>query len=161
MGDRGILKVIYTFFLGLLLVMFVGVGIDTFYPGPTAPEYPVELNSAYGKALTDEQAAAQRTYDTKMTKYNHDMQPYNRNVSIAALATSVIFLGASIALERRVALLTHGLMLGGLFTLVYSIARGFASADSKYVFIVISIGLVVVLLLGYRHFVREKRTSIQ
>ncbi|QQS18821.1 hypothetical protein IPL68_02020 [Candidatus Saccharibacteria bacterium] len=46
-------------------------------------------------------------------------------------------------------------MLGGLFTLIYSIGRGFASQNSKYVFIAITVGLALVIYLGYRRFAHE------
>lgn len=47
-------------------------------------------------------------------------------------------------------------MLGGLFTLFYSIGRGFASEDSKYMFIMVSVGLLLVLFLGYHRFVSPR-----
>lgn len=45
-------------------------------------------------------------------------------------------------------------MLGGLFVLLYSLGRGFASENSKYVFVVVTVGLVTVLYLGYHRFVK-------
>ena len=36
-------KAFYTIFLALFIALFVGLGIDTFYPGPEAPQYPAEL----------------------------------------------------------------------------------------------------------------------
>ena len=153
MEDGRILKIIYTFFLGLLLAAFVGFGINTFYVPPTAPKYPIELNS-YGKELTEEQAAKQRVFDLQNEKYQEDLKPYNRNVSIAALGAAVIFFVASVAFQRRIRFIADGIMLGGLFTLLYSIGRGFASQDSKYVFAVVTIGLLIVLCLGYYRFVR-------
>ena len=41
-----ILKIIYTLFLALLVALFVGLGIDAFYPGPVMPEEPVHEPSA-------------------------------------------------------------------------------------------------------------------
>jgi biotin-(acetyl-CoA carboxylase) ligase len=158
MEGNKMLKLAYTFFLGILLALFVGVGINTFYPGPTAPEFPAELNS-YGKELTTEQAAVQRNFDKRMEQFNKDMQPYNRNVSMLALGAAVVFLAVSLAFEKRIKLIADGGMFGGLFTLLYSVGRGFASQDSKYMFIVISAGLVIVLYLGYRRFVRHGATA--
>ncbi|MFA5003759.1 MAG: hypothetical protein WC498_00565 [Candidatus Saccharimonadales bacterium] len=154
--DNKILKLVYTFFLGLLLAIFVGVGINTFYPGPKAPEFPIELNT-YGKApeLTSEQIKIQKNWDQKAAQHNKDMRPYNRNVSILTLVSAVIFLVVSMIFEKRIKIIADGVMLGGLFTLLYSIGRGFASENSKYVFAVVSVGLVIVLYLGYHRFVRE------
>lgn len=64
MGEVQILKLVYTFFLGLLIALFVGFGINTFYPAPDEPEYPSVLNTV-GKEPTDAQVKAQATYDKK------------------------------------------------------------------------------------------------
>lgn len=156
--DNKILRLVYTFFLGLLLAIFVGVSINTFYTGPQAPEFPTELNT-YGKEpeLTPEQITIQKNWDQKIEQHNKDMRPYNRNVSIVTLGAAVILLIASIVYEKKMKIIADGVMLGGLFTLLYSLGRGFASENSKYVFVVVTVGLAVVLYLGYHRFVREHK----
>jgi hypothetical protein len=155
MGDNTILKLVYTFFLGVLLAIFIGVGINTFYPGPKEPQFPVELNS-YGKEinLTSDQIAIQKDWDQKIEQHNNEMKPYNRNVSIITLVAAVIFLAISVLYEKKIQVIADGIMLGGLFTLLYSLGRGFASEDSKYVFAVVSVSLATALFLGYHRFVR-------
>lgn len=152
MNDNNVLKLVYTFFLGILLAVFVGVGVNTFYPGPQEPEFPTSLNST-GKELTTEQQAIQQQYDTKMVQHNKDMKPYNRNVSLITLGAAVIFLVISLLFEKHMKLISDGVLLGGLFSLVYSIGRGFASSDTKYIFATVTIGLIIVLYLGYSRFV--------
>ena len=153
--DTKILKLFYTFFLGLLLAIFIGVGINTFYEGPQAPEYPTALNSV-GKngELTPEQVAIQKQWDQDTAQYDEAMKPYNRTVSMLALGAAVVFLAVSMVFEKRIKLMADGVMLGGLFSLIYSLARGFASDNSKYVFAMVSISLVIVLYLGFHRFVR-------
>jgi len=158
MEDNKILKLVYTFFLGLLLAIFVGVGINTFYAGPKAPEYPVELNT-YGKEPSSEQVVRQREFDKKVEQHDKEMKPYNRNVSIVALSAAVIFLILSIVFEKKIRIIADGVMLGGLFTLLYSLGRGFASENSKYVFVTITVGLAIVLYLGYHRFVKTHQPS--
>ncbi|MEK7621342.1 MAG: hypothetical protein AAB395_03225 [Patescibacteria group bacterium] len=152
--DNKILKIVYTFFLGFLLAMFIGLGINTFYEGPKEPEYPIGIDAYTSKQLTDEQAKKQHDYEVAMAKYNKEMQPYNRNVSIIALIASVILLVVSLMYEKKIKIISDGVLLGGLFTLLYSLIRGFASQDTKYVFIVVTIGLIVALYLGYHRFVK-------
>lgn len=149
------LQLVYTFFLGVLIAVFVGVGINTFYAPPKAPEFPVELNS-YGKDLTSQQAEKQREFDSQNLAYQNELKPYNRNVSIMAMSAAVILLAISILFENRIKVIADGIMLGGLFTLLYSIGRGFASEDSKYMFVMVSVGLLLVLFLGYHRFVRPR-----
>lgn len=149
--DDKILKIVYTFFLGLILALFVGLGISTFYPSPKAPEYPASLNT-YGKEQTEQQLEAQRKYDKEIQNYGDQSQPYNRNVSIIALASAVILVAVSLLFEKTNKVIANGVMLGGLFTLLYSLGRGLASEDTKYTFIAATVGLIIALYLGYRRF---------
>lgn len=151
--DNKILKLVYTFFLGLLIAIFVGVGINTFYPGPKPPVFPLELNS-YGKELNTDELKVQKQWDRSMEEHNKLMKPYNRNVSLISLVAAVVLLAVSLVYEKKIKVMADGVMLGGLFVLLYSLGRGFASENSRYVFVVVSVGLATVLYLGYHRFVR-------
>lgn len=157
MEDNKILKIVYTFFLGLLLAIFVGVGINTFYEAPTTPKYPTELTQPT-KERGPEQTAEQQAFDQKMDEYNDKSRTYNRNVSIMTLIAAVAFLTVSLLSEKKIRVIADGIMIGGLFTLLYSLGRGFASEDSKYTFIAVTIGLITALYLGYHRFVRQNQT---
>lgn len=158
--ENKMLTFLYSIFLGLLLAIFIGVGVNTFYPGPKPPQYPVELNT-YGKELTDEQLATQQAYEITSREHEEKMKPYNRNVSMITLSAAVLLLALSLFLEKRnIKVISDGVMLGGLFTLLYSLGRGFAAQDSKYTFVVITVGLVIVLYLGYHRFVRPHQLAI-
>lgn len=159
MVDGSVLRIIYTFFLGLLLAVFIGVGVNTFYEPPEMPRYPAELET-YSKEVTDEQAAKLRAFDAENREYQDKLKPYNRDVSVITLVAAVTLLVVSIVFQRRIRIIADGIMLGGLFTLVYSIGRGFASEDSKYLFVVVTIGLAIALYLGYRRFVHGKPHSV-
>lgn len=151
-SENRILQLVYTFFLGLLLALFVGVGVNTFYPGPEPPEYPTELNTL-GKEPSEQELAKQQEFDKASRQHEEDMKPYNRNVSIITLTAAVLLLAVSMLLEKRsISVIPDGVMLGGLFTLLYSVGRGFAAQDSKYTFVVVTVGLIVVLYLGYHRF---------
>jgi hypothetical protein len=158
MEENSILRLIYTIFLGILIALFVGVGINTFYSSPVPPKNPIELNT-YGKELSADQIKAQKELDRKNEKYQEKLKPYNRNVSIMTLVAAVALLAGSMVFQKRVKVLADGIMLGGLFTLLYSVGRGFASENSKYVFTVVTLGLLVVIYLGYHRFV-QKRSPI-
>lgn len=147
------IKIIYSIFLGLLIALFIGLGINTFYPGPKEPSYPTE--TSYTKDVpTEEQAAKQNEYNDAYAKYNEEFKVYSRNVSVIALICAVILLVVSLIYEKKIRVLADGILVGGLFTLIYSIIRGFMSEDTKMTFVTVSIGLLVVLYLGYHKFVR-------
>ncbi len=152
MEESRLLKFVYTLFLGVIVALFVGVGINTFYPGPKSPEYPIALNY-YGKEPTAEQLKVQNAWDQQMTKHNEQMKPYNRNVSMIALGGAITLLVVSLLFEKSIKLLSDGMLIGGFLTLIYSIGRGFASEDSKYVFIALCVGLAIVLFTGYKKFI--------
>lgn len=137
MEARKSLTVIYTFFLGLILSIFIGFGINTFY------EFKTDYSS---EGETEE-------------LYLQDVETYNRNVSIVALVASILLLIIGLAFEEKLKNLADGFLLGGLFTLVYSMIRGIAANDSKYVFIIASIGLVAVLYLGYHRFLQRPKKA--
>jgi hypothetical protein len=151
--DNKIIKLVYTFFLGILLTIFIGVGTSTFYPGPKTIEYPTTLNTP-SIGPTSDQIALRKNYNTNMQRYNNAIKTYDRNVSIITLGGAIIFLVISLIYEKKIKIISDGIMLGGLFTLLYSIERGFASQDTKYTFLTVTVGLLVALYLGYHRFVR-------
>ncbi len=151
--STSIIRFVYALFLGVLLALFVGFGINTFYPGPNEPRYPTVTTVT--KEPTQEQQIAETNYQTEYRKYEDKLKPYSRNVSMVALIAAVVFLSLSLVLEKRLPIIADGIMFGGLFTLLYSIIRSVISQDSKYIFIVITIGLIAVLYLGYHKFIRQ------
>lgn len=151
--DNKILNIVYTFFLGLILVLFIGLGISTFYPSPEAPQLPYETA---GKSFEDqsesERQKSDALYQTAWEEYQDKEEIYSRNVSMIVLGFSILLLAISFLFEKRNQVIANGVLLGGLFTLTYSVIRGFISTDTKYTFIAVTVGLIIVLYLGYRRF---------
>lgn len=157
------IKIIYSVFVGILIALFVGVGIDAFYQAPEYPEPPSRMmeleNSMYSKPETGPNESPELTqlradYDKVNEEYQSARETYSRNVSIIALVAAILVLVVSLLLIQKIALIADGLMLGGLFTTLYSIIRGFESGDSRFRFLVIAVGLAVAITLGYIKFVR-------
>lgn len=158
-SSTSIIRFVYSLFLGVLLALFVGFGINTFYLGPEEPRYPI-TTEVVTKEPTKEQQAAEIKYQAEYRKFEDKMKPYSRNVSIAALIAAVVFLSLSLIFEKRLRMLADGIMFGGLFTLLYSIIRSVMSQDSKYIFVVITVGLITVLYLAYHKFIRHQSSEI-
>lgn len=158
------LKIIYTFFLGLLIALFVGLGIDAFYEGPKMPEYPSELRMAeITKAEKDcdcqefsQLKSAQEKYDQEFKNYEEKSKIYNRNVSIVSLILAILIMTFSLAFFSKIKMMADGILLGGVFTTIYSIIRGLMSQNSKFRFLIVAIGLIIALLLGYIKFIKPK-----
>jgi hypothetical protein len=152
--ENQVLKIVYTFFLGIIIALFVGLGIRTFYAPPEPPQFPITQIAKANPTDQElaEQLKQQEQYERALRAYDEQNSIYNRNVSTISLVASVVLLGLSLLLEKRNRVLANGILLGGLFTLLYSIGRGFASQDTLMTFIAVSVGLAVALFLGYRRF---------
>lgn len=152
-----IIRWLYTIFLAVLLVTFIGVGIAAFYKSPKFPEYPAELKYPQVQPVTSQSAQTiqeQKEFDKKQTDFTDKNERYNKNVSTLAIIASLIILVLSISLLSKILYLSDGLLLGGVLTLGYAIIRGFGSGDEMFRFLVVSIGLIVAIFLGYWKFVK-------
>lgn len=155
-----IIKYIYTFFLAVILVTFVGVGISAFYKGPKQPEYPIGISYPLEGEKSTESAvmrAEQIKYEKQSRDFQKENETYSKNVSTIAVAAALLILVLSITLLSKISFIADGLLLGGVFTLGYAIIRGFGAGDEMFRFIVVSIGLFVAVFLGYWRFVRKEK----
>jgi hypothetical protein len=154
-----IIKLIYTLFLAILVALFVGLGISAFYPAPKSPEYPIELQLAEkgpNCSLSEETKTAQINFDKETKIYNEASNIYNRNVSIISLIAAIIILVLSLTLLAKINMIADGILLGGVFAAAYSIIRGVMSENTQFRFLIVVIGLVIALTLGYIKFIRPK-----
>lgn len=161
-----VLRFIYIIFIGVLLALFVGVGIAAFYKGPQPPEHPQSLRYAAPGIETEKSPTEsariqqeQEKYDQAFKAYTEESEEYNRNVSIIALIASILILVISLLLLNKIFLIADGLLLGGVLTLMYSIIRGFESGDEMFRFFVVTVGLIVALVLGYIKFIKPQQKT--
>lgn len=157
------IKFVYKLFLGILLATTIGMGIATFYDGPDTPEYPNQSSMHDSSKMTP---AQQKDYNRQMQQYDQQYQryedlnkDYQRNVSLIAITLSVIVLIISLVALAKIDILADGLLLGGIFTLLYAIVMSFGSEDQKFIFVATLIGLVVALTLGYVKFVKPEQKA--
>jgi hypothetical protein len=150
--ENKVLKIIFTLFIGVMVALFVGLGIEAFYPSPVYPDIMWEEN------MTDEQTAAIQAAEAA---YQEAVRVRNQIVSIVVTAIAVIIMVASMFLEKRNLTLTNGLLLGGLFSLIYGSTVGFSAGSAMVTFITVGIGLAAVIVVGVRRFspTREAREA--
>jgi hypothetical protein len=154
------LKYAYVIFIGVLLATFIGVGIAAFYKAPKSPDYPVSLKFpavAPGEreaSISAQQRMDQERFDQIQKDYQQKNQDYNKIVSIIALLAAVLILIISLTVLKTMTVIADGAILGGVLTLLYSIFRGFEANDDVFRFIVVSVGLVVAVILGYLKFIK-------
>jgi len=154
------LKVLYTIFLAIMLAFFIGLGIEAFYPTLRTPEFPTELQTIKDpSSMTAEQQQIQKDYDQQMKDWQKENSIHSRNTSMYAVIASIVILVLSLTVLHKIEILTDGFLLGGLLTLLYAIVRGFGSDDNKFRFLMVTVGLIVALILGYIKFIRPKAAS--
>jgi hypothetical protein len=149
------LRAIYTTFVGLLIVTLVGVGISVFYPNPEYTDY-FDAPSVTSK---DNYQQRENERQRKLEEYDKAKERHDRVGTLVALTISLILVVISLSLLKTIDFLANGLLLGGLFTLIYSIYLSFETGDNIYKFIVLLVGLVLSLILGYLKFVLPGKGS--
>ena len=155
-----IIKFVYTIFLALLVALFVGLGISAFYPAPKEPQYPVQLDAEKpGCEETQELKDIRGEYNRAERDFTENFKPYSRNVSIISLAAAILILIVSLTLLAKIKMIADGVLLGGVFTTIYSIVRGLMSEDTKFRFLIVTIGLLIALVLGYIKFIKPKEEA--
>ena len=158
------LQTIFSLFLGLMVLALIGVGVNTFYPSP-ATQYDKQLQTLYNKqsevgaqgkdaTATAQQDAIQRQINDLQTKSQATQEPWARNTSIVLVLFATLVMGMSLIRSDQLRVLSNGLLLGGLFTMVYGSGWVIASGSSTARFFVVLFALVVTIGLGYLKFVR-------
>ncbi len=159
-----LIKYVYIVFLGIILATFVGVGIAAFYKGPVYPETPLTLK--YSRPYPEPAGTPsaqfileQEAFDAQSKQYQKDLELYNRNVSMASLAFSILMLVLSLIFFKKIPTIADGLLIGGVLTLGYSVIRGFSSNDDIYRFLVVGAGVIIAMILGYIKFVLPQSSA--
>jgi hypothetical protein len=165
------LQTIFSFFLGLMVVAFIGVGVNTFYPSP-ADQYMKPMRdlsqkqeaagrqaapgnySAAQQARMDSLTAAQNALNERQQA---EIKDWARGTSIILVIFSTLVLIVSLVQSERLRVISNGLLLGGLFTMVYGVGWVIFSGNSVARFWVIFFALVVAIGLGYAKFVRGRK----
>jgi uncharacterized membrane protein len=132
MKTNNALQVIFAFFLGLVVVAFVGIGVNTFYPEPSWVD------------------GTPPGYDT-----------WRLTTGIILLVCATVILAVSLFLPETQGVLSNGLLLGGVFTMVYAVGWTVTAGQDVLRFVVVTIALVVTIAIGYLKFVRRRRTGSQ
>jgi len=157
-----IVNIVLAIGTAIILGALVVLGIAAFYPAPVAPTYPNTPIAApvplcpsgdsqclkQNQQIADQQAAQQNQFNQAETAYEAAMSVYDRNVFIAANIIGIIIFIIGFLLVLYAALAGQGvpigIMLAGLWSIVYGYGRGWGSIDDQLKFFV---GLVVAVIV--------------
>jgi preprotein translocase subunit SecG len=159
-GQYTVLKAIYVVFLGLIIALFCGLGVAAFYQQPKGPKEPEATPQTVDQKQGLVVNQAEVNYQNEYRKYEEEkLKPYNRNVSIITLALATLILVISLLLSNKLPILSDGILLGAVFTLIYSIIRGISAGNPRFTFIIVSIGLVITVFIGFWKFLRKPKSK--
>lgn len=102
---------------------------------------------------------AMKRFEREQWAYEVRSDRYNRNVALIAVSLAIVILVVSLVWLRHIFVLADGLLLGGIFTLLYGMARSFQSGETKFMFIVVTLGFIVALTLAYLKYIRPAQES--
>lgn len=169
------LQTIFSFFLGLMVLAFIGIGVITFYPQPDSDfNEPPEIRELQreqervwnkerdGNLSPADQARVDEIQDQMDALYAEQAEVrenWARNTSIILILFATAVMGISLILSEQLRVISNGLLLGGLFTMVYGVGWIIASGESVARFGVIVFALAVTVALGYLKFVRGKEAA--
>jgi hypothetical protein len=157
---------VVNFVLGLgtaiILAALITLGIKAFYPEPVAPMYPNSIpavpiepcasNDAkcatQNAQLEAQQQALSDQYNQAEQTYENQLQIYDRNLFIIANIIGIIVFGIGFwmlfATEVAAQSVPIGIMIAGLWSIIYGYGRGWGSVNDQLKFF---IGLVIALLV--------------
>ena len=167
---RTALQLIFAFFLGLMVTAFIGVGVYTFYP-PGDDQASDEIR----ELRRDQQDIRDTRSNDALTQVDRDqlseledeirvLQDEQRErrgswasiTSIFLIVLATLVMGISLVRADQLPVISNGLLLGGVFTMLYGTGWVIASGDSRMRFWVMTLALVITLVLGWVRFVRER-----
>lgn len=166
------LQTIFSFFLGLMLAAFIGVGVYTFHPPAKELDRQIQELDRREQAIRsgaphDELSAADRDEVRELTDSRNGLydaaqarrEAWGRSTSIILIALATLVMAVSLVRADQLPVISNGLLLGGVFTMVYGVGWIVATDTSVSRFIVMTVALAITLGLGYARFVRRSSSS--
>ena len=173
--QRYALQVIFSFFLGLMVTAFIGVGVNTFFPPPES-EYQDRLEDleraqedievlypGSGELTEQEREEIQEIREEIREleeKEQAEFETWARNTSIILILFATLVMGVSLVRSEQLRIISNGLLLGGVFTMLYGTGWVIAAGSSVARFAVMTFALVVTFALGYVRFVRGRQAPV-
>ncbi|MFQ5691171.1 MAG: hypothetical protein ACE5HQ_12975 [Gemmatimonadota bacterium] len=173
LGRSGGLRTIFSFFLGLMLTAFAGVGVYTFHPPPDE-QFNARIRDlnrreqAVRAARPPEQLMAKdRVRIQEINRQRNELtdaaaearRPWGRSTSVILIVFATLAMAVSLVRADQLPVISNGLLLGGIFTMLYGVGWIVATDTSFTRFLVMTAALVITVGLGYARFVRRGMSS--
>lgn len=129
--SQSILQVLFSIFLGLVVVAFVGIGVNTVYPQPGRD--------------------GEWTSDTSLM-----WEAWRLNTGVALLLCATVVMAISLLRVDEMPVLNNGVLLGGLFTMIYGTGMVISAGSGWPRFAAVTFALIVSLAVGWWRFTRGR-----
>ena len=164
------LQTLFAIFLGLMVTAFVGVGVYTFYPGPfdafnerleslNREREALEIGKSEADRTPEDRAAVQAVQDrinTAQDEMEVATRDWGRRTSIVLVIFATLAMAISLIRASQLPVISNGLLLGGVFTMLYGVGWIVFSDTSAIRFAVMTAALAITIGLGYVRFVRGR-----
>jgi len=171
-GQSSGLRIIFSIFQGLMLAVFVGVGGYTFYPPPEQFDTQIRDLKRREQAIRNskpenELTTADREQIQELVDQRNDLidaaveaeKPWARSTSVMLIVFATLAMAVSLVRTDQLPVISNGLLLGGVFTMLYGVGWIVATDTSIVRFLVVTVAFAITLGLGYVRFVRRGRIS--
>jgi len=166
------LRTIFSIFLGLMLTAFAGIGVYTFHPPPDEFDDRMRELTREEQAIMASRPSSELTADERdriedIGRQRREMsreavearKPWCLSTSILLIVFSTLLLVVSLVRANELQVISNGLMLGGVFTMLYGIGWIAFTGTSVLRFVVMTIALGITLGLGWYRFVRRGKVA--
>jgi uncharacterized protein HemX len=170
-GDA--LQLIFSLFVGVLTAVVVGVGVWTFYPPPQGENQPKqqelqrlqeEQGMKFDKSRDQMTPQERRDFDKRekrIQELNRQIQKQFKSwavvTSIVVITIATVLMAISLFLPETAKVFSNGILLGGLFTVLYGTGVSFTGGNNWARFFVVLAALLLSLGIGYLRFVRGRK----
>lgn len=145
------IRLLYALLIAASVVVFIGVGIVSFYGPPKSPEYP-RVTYANNGVTSEQDKRAQDTYEADSKAYSGKQKSYQRNVTYIALPLAAITLASGLYLMRKPGVIGEGIALGGILTTAYGVITASIAGSSPLRFVAVTLLLIGALMIGHLRF---------
>ncbi len=143
---------ILTIAIAIIFALFVGYGIQTFYPGPEYENYCEEKVMPEPRTIEEatelEKTELYQEQQECRDNFENATKSYDRIVFIIAVIVGLIAITVGVLLKLES--VSAGLMAGGVLTIIYGAIRYWYNMPDYLRFSLLGIVLIGLIWLGYK-----------
>jgi hypothetical protein len=155
-----------------MFAAFAGVGVYTFHPPPGDFDAEIRDLNRREQAIRNSKAENELTAEDRQQiqeirneryaaedAFEEAQRPWGRSTSILLMIIATLAMVVSLVRADQLPVISNGLLLGGVFTMLYGVGWIIATDTSTARFVVLTIALIITLGLGYVRFVRSGKSA--